>query len=63
MIARFTNPCKEANTGYTTVHGFYIAIRFQACYVACHLKASIGSNRFFDDFLLHFNDLWSLNTD
>ena len=41
------------------VHGFSISIHFQACYITCHLSF----NNFFHDFLLHFNDLWSLNMD
>ena len=41
------------------VHGFSISVHFQACYITCHLTF----NNFFHDFLLHFNDLWSLNMD
>ena len=41
------------------VHGFSISIHFQACYITCHLSF----NNFFHDFLLHFNNLWSLNMD
>ena len=29
-------------SGFTPVDGFYIFMCFQACYLACHLKASIG---------------------
>ena len=39
------------------MHGFCIFIRFQACYVACHLKATNASAKlsFFRYFLLHIN--------
>ena len=38
---------------------FLFLLHFQACYITCHLSF----NNFFHDFLLHFNDLWSLNMD
>ena len=67
VLVKSRNPCKLSfNSGYTKVYSFYIFIRFQACYVAYHLKTSKRLRlklSFYYHFLFHVNNLWWLNTD